>query len=93
MSVRRRYDGRIERSEFKRAVVITLRDLSGRARAGDVIKRVEKYLPLTDSDYEPYGTNPYFRDMCHRVRRELVDEGVLLAEEESGRGWWQLADK
>ena len=92
----KRYDnGRIERSEFKPAVVKALRDLGGRARAGNVIKRVEKTLPLTDADYERCGgtddrPNIYYKDACHRVRRELVDDGVLLPEEEAGRGWWQF---
>lgn len=95
MDVRRRDDGRIERSEFKPAVIKALRDLGGRARAKEVINRVEKTLPLTDADYERYGgtnysPNPYFQDMCHRARRELVDDGVLLPEEEAGRGWWQF---
>lgn len=93
MSVRRRDDGRIDRSEFKFAVVNALRDLSGRARAKDVINRVKNTLPLTDADYEPYGSNPYYQHMCHEARRELVDDDVLLSEEDAGTGWWQFVDK
>ena len=93
MNARRRDDGRIERSEFMLAVVNALRDLSGRARARDVINRVEKTLPLTDADYELYGSNPYFQHMCHEARRKLVDDGVLLPEEDARTGWWQFADE
>lgn len=97
MSVRRRNDGRIESYEFRLAVVNALRDLSagaqGGAQAKDVINRVKNTLPLTDADYEPYGSNPYFQHMCHKARRELVDDGVLLPEEDSGTGWWQFADE
>lgn len=93
MSAHRREDGRIERSEFKPAVINALRDLSGRARARDVINRVAKTLPLTDPDYEPYGSNPYFQHMCHEARSKLIEDGVLLPEEDAGTGWWEFADK
>ena len=92
MNVERTRWGNIEPSEYRRAICVVLHQLGGSASSSEVIRRIEDFLPLSESDRVREGRDSHIRykDRIHKERRKLLLDGILEPKETVGRGRWQF---
>jgi Mrr N-terminal domain len=83
---------KLPQKEFRRPLLLVLKDLGGRARVADVRAAIEPKMAsrLSDADYLPVSTgDPRWWNAVCWERNDLVKEGLLRNDSE--RGVWELS--
>jgi len=87
--------GATPQREYRLPIADSLRELSGRAPADDVLKsvlkKVESALRPVDLELMENGGEPRWRLQARFERKNMVMDGLLKSD--SAHGWWELTQK